>query len=203
MLAWPFRPNLVIHSLPPGAQVPSAFPSRARPSLPPSHPASHPLTHSSTLPPNLHETHSGRCRARASCIHAAEHDALKTGNFFLIFSFFNKIRILFWPISSRPLPPPLHLPLPSSLCLPSLLPDPRSLPSCPLAASCSSSYHSRKRDTASAQSNQHSGSPLLSFATKASNERFLVLLGRDRVAGGWGCSGCLTEPFVTHLGQIC
>lgn len=51
--------------------------------------------------------------------------------------------------------PPLHLPLPSSLCLPSLLPDLSSLPSCPLTASCSSSYHSRKCDTVSPQSNQH------------------------------------------------
>lgn len=39
--------------------------------------------------------------------------------------------------------------------LPSLLPDLSSLPSCPLTASCSGSYHSRKHDTVSAQSNQH------------------------------------------------
>lgn len=83
--------------------------------------------------------------------------------------------------------PLLHLSLPSSLCLPSLLPDLSSLPSCPLTASCCGSYHSRKRDTVSAQSNQHQ--PLqspFSLAITALNGSILAPLGSRCLQGGWG-----------------
>lgn len=62
-----------------------------------------------------------------------------------------------------------------SLQLPSLLPDLSPLPSCLLRASCSGSYHSRKRDTASTNTNLRG--PPFSLTITAINGNSLAPLG--------------------------
>lgn len=129
MLVWPFRPDLVSYSLPPGplgslcvSQQSSALP------LPPACTQDKQHCSLERLPP---------------CI-----QNLITFFFFKYFIFLKlswSALLLYIPLCPHPLSP--------QPC--SLLPDLSSLPSCPLTASCSSSYHSRKRDTVSAQSNQH------------------------------------------------
>lgn len=70
-----------------------------------------------------------------------------------------------------------------------LLPDLSPLPSCPLAASCSGSYHFRKRDAVSAQSDQHC-SPPFPLALAALNGSCLAPLGFGSPQGGDGGDPC-------------
>lgn len=131
MLVWPFKPNLVIHSLPPWTPG-SLCASQQGSALPPTclH-AWNTALHAENIDHNIMYSK------------AATTD-LRSGALSHTFRFFSAI------LSYISLCP--HHPSPQ---LPSLLPDLSSLPSCPLTASCSGSYHSTKYDTVSAQSNQH------------------------------------------------
>lgn len=94
-------------------------------------------------------------------------------------------------------------------------PDLSSLPSCPLTASCCSSYHSRKRDTLSAQSNQHQTrarththhTHTFSVAIAALKGGFLtpILLPQvpAEVAGGTSPTWAKSVNGLIHYGHEC
>lgn len=203
----------------PGSLCVSQQSSALPPSLPPA--SLLPPTLSPTPPPSLpicmHETHSHTagvgCGERPLPASEQHLDALKTGLIikakcpFFFFSAFYTIHILLCQL-------PLHLCL--LPCI-SLCPHPSVSPLSfqtlalflpalsQLPAPVLITPENVTRPQASQANTRPGPFPPLSLATKASSERFLVLLGRGGsvCVGVWWVGRCLTEPFVTHLGQIC
>lgn len=184
MLAWPFKPNLVIHSLPPGPQV--LLPGRARRARP---------------PVGSRAASNRSWKATRSCTHACEGtDASGRGQVFDCFSVF---------LASALLSPTAHLPSISPLSFQTqalFLPALSQLPA-PALITPENVTHSQPSQTNTEPAQPHTHTHTFSSAVAALKGRFLTsaLLPQvpAEVAGGTSPTWAKSVNGLIHYEHEC